>query len=352
MALQTTSELLLPVNVMVQQRLLRVARARCPYFLGTMPGTIREHVGTFTVKWRRIDELTPTTTALAELTGAYSLPTRTGSQATITDVTATIAKFGDFIYLTDEADLGNFSSHVDGLANALGIQAGRSLNRLQRNIGEDNATLIRPAGVSADSDVADPIGLNLIELATNTLEGNSSVMFTPMTTGDQSFETRPVMPAFWGLCHTHVKPDIRKISGFVGAEKYAGQTNIGMGEFGMVGDTRWISTPEASVDTDIGGAAGGSLRSTSGTAVDLYTSLIFGEDAIGSVGFGLSHVKEVYLAGDNLPAVEMIAKPKGSAGTGDPLNEVSSIAWKARWAGAVLNANFVRGLRHGATNLE
>jgi hypothetical protein len=57
------------------------------------------------------------------------------------------------------------------------------------------------------------------------------------------------------------------------------------------------------------------------------------------------------MAGDNTGGWEMISAPKGSGGTSDPFNEIHTLAWKAFYAGAVLNANWSRALRVAATNL-
>jgi hypothetical protein len=48
----------------------------------------------------------------------------------------------------------------------------------------------------------------------------------------------------------------------------------------------------------------------------------------------------------------IINKPRGSAGSADPLNEVSTLAWKS-WHGAkILNSNWIRDLRTGAGSLN
>ena len=54
-----------PVNVIFQTTLLETAKALCPYFAGTVPGEVQQHNGTFTAAWRRIENLTPTTTPLS-----------------------------------------------------------------------------------------------------------------------------------------------------------------------------------------------------------------------------------------------------------------------------------------------
>ena len=127
MPLTTTSTITGPVNVDFQMNLLRTARANCPYLFGTMPADIAEHSGTFTAKWRRYENLTPTTTPLAELSGAVAFPTRTGSQPTITDVTATVQKYGDFFYLNEEVDLLNYNNQ-GAAARAAGITGAAQAN--------------------------------------------------------------------------------------------------------------------------------------------------------------------------------------------------------------------------------
>jgi hypothetical protein len=47
----------------------------------------------------------------------------------------------------------------------------------------------------------------------------------------------------------------------------------------------------------------------------------------------------------------MIFHDRGSGGPSDPFDEIATLAWKAFYAGAVLNANWSRALRSGATDL-
>ena len=65
-----------------------------------------------------------------------------------------------------------------------------------------------------------------------------------------------------------------------------------------------------------------------------------------------SRVKEIYQAGDSLPAIELISHNRGSAGAMDPLNEIMTLAWKAKHTGAILNSTWLRGIRSAATRLN
>jgi hypothetical protein len=90
------------------QTFLRRAQQNCPYFMGTDPGQLMKQAGTSTIKWRRIEQETPTTTALTELTTTSSwMQGRDADTPTFTDVTATVAKYGQFYIVNEEVDLYN-----------------------------------------------------------------------------------------------------------------------------------------------------------------------------------------------------------------------------------------------------
>ncbi len=353
----TDTELPAPVNAVFQQTLLRNARVRAPYFAGTVPAQLTRQRGSFTASFRRIENLTEATTALSELQGnAAYMQGRNAAALSVTAVNATVSKYGNFVILNEEVDLVNFAGQFDKILQVIGINAGKTLNILQRNIGEDNATLVRPAGAASDGVVSSIITLNSIQNVVNVLDKNSAMTFTPMTTGSQNIGTNPILPAYWGLCHPDVAIDITGLTGFKSVETYAGQTATVLGEFGTITvagkAVRFISSEDAGVDAGSGASGAGSadLRGTSDN-VDLYTTLIYGLDAIGSVGFGEAHEDGIFRAGAELEAVDTIVKMPSATGTSDPFNEISTVAWKAWHTGMVLNGNWARGIRSGATDI-
>jgi N4-gp56 family major capsid protein len=358
MTLTTTTQIEGPVNFQFQVALLRNAKALCPYFEGTEPAEVTQNGGTFSAKWRRIENLTPTTTPLAELTGAVTFPTRTATQPTVTDITATVQKFGNFFHLNEEVDVVNFNGQTQKLAEVLGINAGQSLNRLQRNEMEDNAVAIfggLGTGGTATSVAGAGITESDIAATVNSLNNQDALKFTPRTEGSRNINTTPIRMSYWGITHVDSEEDIRQLTNFVAVERYAGQTQTAPGEIGHVGGVRWIATTEASIDADSGatitGTATGAGRSSAGTSYDVYNSVIYGRDAVGSLGFGERHIKSTYMAGDRLPAVMMITTAKGSAGSADPLRELSSMGWKSWHAAQILNANWIRVVRHTSSKL-
>ncbi len=361
MAITTTTELPGPVDVKFQVQLLRNAKALAPYYLGTTPAEIAEHSGTFTAKWRSIANLTPVTTPLAELTGSLAFPTRTGIQPTVTDITATVQKFGNFMFLTEESDLLNFNGQTAKLVELLGMNAGQSLNRLQRDVAEDNLTAILGGTSTVATDItltgtaSGGMSLGFISRSVNALNRQDALKFLPQTTGDKNIGTSPVRTSYWGICHVDTTEDLRLLTGFQSVETYSRQTETAAGEIGAVGGVRWIETTEASIDANTGEVGTGSAtidaRSSGNSRADIYNSIIFGKDCLGSLGFGTRHVKKIYRVGDKLPAVMVINHAKGSAGAGDPLNEIATMGWKSWHAGLVLNSNWGRVMRHAVSLL-
>ncbi len=349
-AITTTTQIAAPVNVVLQKELLVNAKARCQYFVGSQAAEIAEHSGSFTAKWRRYENLATATTALSALTGNLALPTgRTAAQISVTDYTKAVSKYGNYVILNEEVDLVNVSDQAMKIAEIMGINSGESLNELQRNELEDNATQVYNNG-TADNQVNTAITSAKIKAVVNTLQRNKARHFTAQSNGSTNIGSSPIRNAYWGICHYDVEEDIRGLTGFIAAESYGSHTALEDGEFGMINGVRFLSSSEGSIDADAG-ATKGSTRSTTGTVSDLYSVVIMGQDAVGSLGLSSKHVKKQYMSGDKVPAVMMINKPRGSAGAGDPFNEIATVAWKS-WHGAkILNPDWIRTIRCAATDL-
>lgn len=350
----TDSELPKPVNVVFQTDLLMNAKSVAPYFDGTEATNLNLHRGTNSVKWRRIEKLTAVSSALSELTSVAGYD-RTPANPTSTDVEAAVLKYGNYILLTEEADLFNHNGQDAKLVEILGINAGESLDKLQRNEMEDNSGITYVGGVASDGVVVSKLTLTAVETVINSLVRQDAMPFRPGTMGSTNIGTLPTLESYNLICHPDVAYDIAKFStGFTGVEQYAGQRATAPGEFGTVAiagfAVRCLQTNHASVDSNLGGdASSNGLRGSTGA--DLYSTVIYGSNAVGSVGFGFEHIKEVYRDGDMMPSIQLIMKSRGSSGTADPYDELSTLAWKSWHAAKVLNTNWIQTVRSGATDL-
>ena len=86
---------------------------------------IPKNGGSSLIKFRRYGSLTATTTALSE--GV----TPSGSQLSVTDVTATVLQYGDYVTLTDKVLMETYDPILTETAEILGEQAGDSLDQPQ-----------------------------------------------------------------------------------------------------------------------------------------------------------------------------------------------------------------------------
>lgn len=343
-----------PVNFVLMKGLLSAARKRLPYFNGTLPGSLEKSQGSASVKWRRIENLTAVTSALNERNGtATAFLGRDAVQPTITDVTVAMAKYGNALLVSEEVDLFNVNSKSAQLMDTLGANAGESLNTLMRDVFNTGFTQIRYAGgVANDSVVAAAISLNDIKYSVNLLNRNSAMTFMPFGASSTNYNNQPIRASYYGVCHPDVEEDIRSLTGFVGVEQYGGYTETIPFEFGAVGGVRWAATEIAPISSAASGTSNNQLRGTT-AAPDVYSTFIYGREAVGSVGLGNMHASNSYEMYDPArpPAVELIVHQPGSSGIFDLYNEVGSLAWKAWFAGKVLNTNWGVKIRTGATKL-
>lgn len=349
-----------PVNFVLMKGLLRAAERVLPFFNGTMPGNLMRNEGSLSVKWRRLENLAAATTALTELSGNQTAAFfgRTAATPTFTDITATVAKYGNFIPISEELDLVNVNSRAAALFDKLGENAGHSLNLLMATTFNTAPNIRYANSVASNTLVNSSIGAEDIRAAVNFLNRNSAMKQFSMATGSTNIGTNPVRASYYGICHTDVEEDIRQLTGFIPVEQYGGYTNINVGEFGAVGGVRWSSTEIAPVTSDVStvtlGASEFRGTGTNNALWDVYSSFVYGKEAVGSVGFGTEHAEEIYSGisqnPSRVPAVQAIQHAPGSSGAVDPFNEVGSLAWKAWYAGAILNSNWIVPIRTLATN--
>lgn len=352
----TLTHLTAPVNYNLMRGLLSAAERNFPYYNGVLPGSLANNQGTFSVKWERLDNLAAATTALTELSGditALGLG-RTAATPTYTNITATTAKYGNFINISEEIDLMQVNTRSVKLFDKLGENAGHSLNLLMRNIFNAGANIRYAGGAASDTVITAAITVNDIRTCVNTLDRNSAMKFYSMATGTDVTDTKAVRQSYMGINHVDMTNDIRDISGFIPVEQYGGYVSTFRGEYGAVEGVRWCETEIAPVSTSISTSTASGLRGASEILNDVYSTFIYGREAVGSVGLGTQHAKEIYQGMSQnpgrVPAVTAIQHAPGSAGAADPYNELGSLAWKAHFAGARLNEGWLTKVRSGATD--
>lgn len=336
-----------PINNVFQRGLLSAARKVLPFFNGTVPGTLEKTQGSATVKWRRIENLTKVTGALSEMSAGATATFGLGRNSvtpTITDITKAIAKYGNAILTTEEVDLFNINSNTMALVETLGANAGESLNDFMRQ-EMDNTTVVRYGNsVANKSAVVTEMQAADIRYSVNQLDRESAMKHFSQATGSQNITTSTVRNSYYGIVHPDVEQDIRQLTSFIGVEQYGGYTDTLVGEFGALEGVRFVVSEMAPIETGAGttSIAGSTFRGAGAALNDIYTSYVYGKEAVGSIGLGDSYGSSVDKTYEGkLSPIEIIQKSPGSSGIGDMFNEVGSVAWKAWFAGKILNDKWI-----------
>lgn len=279
-------------------------------------------------KFRRYNALALATTPLVE--GV----TPAGSKVTVTDVTATLEQYGDFVPFSDVIEDTHEDPFLQQVSDVLGEQAAQTMETIRWNIIKAGTNVFYANG-SARTDVNTPITLALQRKCTRALKRQNAAYITSVVASTPQFRTEPVEAAYIGLVHPDVENDIRNISGFIPTKQY-GSTTPWANEIGAVEDVRYLRSTIFTAFAD-GGGAKGSMISTTGTSADVYPVLYVAKDAYGLVP----------LKGKDSMSI-MVVNPKPAAG--DPLGQRGTAGWKTMHTAVILNDLWLVRAEVAATN--
>lgn len=321
MANTSRTQIPIEVNNFYDRRLLDKA---IPAFVHNRFAQVRDipaNSGTNVIKFRRYGLLTAQTTALTE--GV----TPEGKQLSVTDITATVLQYGDFITLTDKVLTETYDPILTETAEILGEQAGDSLDQLCRDVLVAGASVQYASTATQTSEVSAAMKITRDEVkqVVRTLKGNNAKMITSMIDPSDGVSTTPIGRAYIGIVSEDVAYDLDDATGWIPVEKYPNKSMVMPDEIGSLGGVRFIETSNAYVEL----AAGASSN-------DVHHVLIFGQNAYA----------QTRISGK---ALMNIVKPLGSAGTADPLDQRTTSGWKAWYVAKVLNANFIVDLQVGVS---
>jgi len=301
--LTTTAEVDPAVAVFYDRVLLKRAQPKLIHSLFAQKKTLGSKRGN-TVKFRRYAALSIATTPLTE---GITPP---GQKLSKTDLLATVSQYGDFVHITDLVDLTVEDPVLTVAAEELGIQMGKTIDAIVRDILHSCASLTQCAGSGGDNSLtkADIDGVVL-----TLLKANAEFM-TPMMRAASGQGTSPIRQAFWALGDVDVTTNLEAVSGFKSTSQYPAQSGVLDAEWGSTGNVRWLLTTEGWTD---------------GTWYDNY---IIGRNAYGIVDLSAGNAKN-------------IVKPFGSGGTSDPLNQRATSGWKTMFVARILNDSFMHNLQ-------
>ena len=234
-----------------------------------------------------------------------------GRKLSATAVEAEVNQYGDFVCLSDVLDLTAIDNNVLEATKAVGRQAGMTLDTITRNVLQSGTNVYYCPKVDAagkQTPVADRAQLDKTCTLTVDVVKKVAAMLkaanAPKIDGD-----------YVCILHPYVAYDIMSDPRWEEMHKYTTPENMYQGEIGRIAGVRFVETSEAAV--------------YKGTENSCPTGLaVFGCLFIAQSAYGVTEV-----TGGGL---QTIIKQLGSAGTADPLDQRSTVGWKALQTAEIL----------------
>lgn len=237
------------------------------------------------IEFRKFDPLPKALTPLTE--GV----TPKGKKMSVTDITAEVSQYGDYILLSDVIQMTTIDPIVVEATEEIAEQAGKTLDTVTREVINAGTNVQYAGGAAARSAITAANVLNVMEVmkAVTTLKGQNA---------------KPVGDSFVAVLHPYVALDLMRDEEYKEMFKYTNAKPMYEGEIGKFSNVRFVESTEAKI------------WNLAGDGVSVFSTLVIGKNAYGTTeieGGGLQH----------------IVKPLGSSGAADPLNQRSTVGWKA-----------------------
>ena len=214
-----------------------------------------------------------------------------GKSLEVSTITAEVAQYGDYITQSDVLELTSLDNTILEATKLLGRQAGVTLDTVVRDVlhSGTNVTYCSKADGTA---VTSRAGLD------DTCQ--LTVKMVQKVVAKLRAQNAPTIGGkYVAIIHPYVAYDLMRDLEWIDAHKYANPTNLYEGEIGEIAGVRFVQTTEAKI----------------------YDGGVFGSLFMGEGAYGVTEI-----TGGGL---QTIIKQKGSAGTADPLDQRSSVGWKA-----------------------
>ena len=259
-------------------------------------------------------KFTPLTKALTPLTEGV---TPEGQKLDVSELSATVDQYGAYIETSDVLQMTAVDPIIVQATQMSGSQAGRTLDTITREVLNGGTNVMyAPNG-------SDPIN-------SRSALTDACVMTADVIKKAAMLLKRQNAPTIDGSYVAIVHPDVahdimRDEKGWIDVHKYMDATKIYDGELGKIGNVRFVESTEAKIFMGAGASS-----------ANVYSTMVLGAHAYATTdisGGGLKH----------------IVKPLGSAGSADPLDQRSTIGWKAMKTAERLVEQYMIRIESGAS---
>lgn len=298
------------------RKLLSYARKRYVYAQFGQKRNIPPRNGK-TVNFRRWNLFTPNQT-LHELTEGVVPDGLTPTQA---QIEATVKQYGAYVATSDLLDLVAIDPYVNDSMRLLGDLLGNVVDQVTCTALMAGTNVQYANGRASRATVAatDVLTVTEIRKAVRTLKKNHANQFR---SGPDGSSRRP----HWiCICSPDATYDLQSDQLWQDVSKYSNAEQIYDGEIGRLFGVVFVEASNAPT-----------LSAAGASSADLQQTIIFGEEAYGTIDINGSG------------SIRSIVKPKGSAGSADPLDQISTVGAKVEaYTAKILNDEWIVRIEHG-----
>ncbi len=282
-----------------------------------------------TVDFRKMASLAVATTPLTE---GQNPP---GKDVTITNLTATVAEYGDFVRYSSLINKTSIDKVVAEISRKLGDQAGLTLDTLTRDAMVAGYTAQYAGSAMSRGTVASTDLLTAAELleAVTTLRVNNA---------------RPFKGNKWAcIMHPYTQYDLLQDSLFMNSALFAKDP----GQDNPLATALWASW----LGIDFYVTSNAKVYTGEGNSCNVYPTMIFGKDAFGVGGLAGDMASSVPSSqsdpntGKEVRPLQLLAYEPGKPSASDPLGRTGSLGWRTTFVAKVLDASWLIGIEHATT---
>ena len=228
-------------------------------------------------------------------------------------VTTTIQQFGDYARCSDWLDMVHLDENITRRVQRFGDAGARSVDALVREELATCTNVIYAGGKTARAQLtaADKLTSKELRKAVRTLKKNLAEKFNGY---------------YVAIVGPDTVYDLQEDDAWVKVSEYQDKENIYTGEVGRLFGIRFVESTEAKI-----------FEGAGASSADVASVIVLGRYA-----YGLTSLKGA--------KPRVIVKPAGSAGTADPIDQISTVGWKLDgFAAKLLQPEFAVRIECGFT---
>lgn len=208
-----------------------------------------------------------------------------------TEVTVQLQQYGEYARCTDKLDLTHLDMDIMRRTKLFGDAGARSIDAVVREELAKCANVIYAGGKASRAELtaADKLTSRELRKAVKTLKKNHAQTFGGY---------------YVAIIGPDTMYDLQEDEAFVKVSQYQDKENIYTGEVGRLFGVRLVETTEAKI-----------FEGAGASGADVASVIVLGQYA-----YGVTSLKGA--------KPRVIVKPAGSAGTADPLDQISTVGWK------------------------